>query len=74
MCLAADKDDQGGPLFIVEDLPPKGPPDLTVFRPEIYYGTEMTSYQIVPTGVRSSTPGRSERLQQLHRPWRRAAG
>jgi uncharacterized membrane protein (UPF0182 family) len=52
MCLAADKDDQGGPLFIVEDLPPKGPPDLTVFRPEIYYGTEMTSYQIVPTGVK----------------------
>ena len=52
MCLAADKDDQGGPLFIVEDLPPKGPPDLTVSRPEIYYGTEMTSYQIVPTGVK----------------------
>ncbi len=52
MCLAADKDDQGGPLFIVEDLPPKGPPDLTVSRPEIYYGTEMTNYQIVPTGVK----------------------
>ena len=52
MCLAADKDDQGGPVFIVEDLPPKGPPDLTVSRPEIYYGTEMTSYQIVSTGVK----------------------
>jgi uncharacterized protein len=52
MCLAADKDDQGGPVFIVEDLPPKGPPDLTVSRPEIYYGTEMTSYQLVPTGVK----------------------
>ena len=49
MCLAADKDDQGGPLFVVKDLPPKGSPDLTVSRPEIYYGTEMTSYQIVPT-------------------------
>jgi uncharacterized membrane protein (UPF0182 family) len=52
MCLAADKDDQGGPVFTVEDLPPKGSPDLTVSRPEIYYGTEMTSYQIVPTGVK----------------------
>jgi uncharacterized membrane protein (UPF0182 family) len=52
MCLAADKDDQGGPVFTVEDLPPKGSPDLTVSRPEIYYGTEMTNYQIVPTGVK----------------------
>jgi uncharacterized membrane protein (UPF0182 family) len=52
MCLAADKDDQGGPVFTVKDLPPKGLPDLTVSRPEIYYGTDMTSYQIVPTGVK----------------------
>ena len=52
MCLAADKDDQGGPVFIVENLPPKGSPDLTVSRPEIYYGTEMTSYQLVPTDVK----------------------
>ena len=52
MCLAAEKDDQGGPVFLIEDLPPKGLPDLTVSRPEIYYGTEMTSYQIVPTGVK----------------------
>jgi uncharacterized protein len=52
ICLAADKDDQGGPVFIVDDLPPKGPPNLTASRPEIYYGTEMTSYQLVPTGVK----------------------
>ena len=52
MCLAADKDDQGGPVFTVEDLPPKGLPDLTVSRPEIYYGTEMTNYQLVSTGVK----------------------
>jgi len=52
MCLAADKDDQGGPVFTVEDLPPKGLPDLTISRPEIYYGTEMATYQIVPTGVK----------------------
>ena len=52
MCLAADKDDQGGPIFTVEDLPPKGSSDLTISRPEIYYGTEMATYQIVPTGVK----------------------
>jgi uncharacterized membrane protein (UPF0182 family) len=52
MCLAANKDDQGGPVFTIEDLPPKGSPNLTVSRPEIYYGTEMTNYQIVPTDVK----------------------
>ncbi len=50
MCLAAEKDDQGGPVFTIEDLPPKGSPSVS--RPEIYYGTEMTSYQIVPTAVK----------------------
>jgi len=51
MCLAAEKDEQGGPVFSIKDLPPKGSPELTVARPEIYYGLEMTNYQIVPTGV-----------------------
>src|SRR4029434_7463724 len=52
MCLAAEKDDQGGPVFTVADLPPKGSPDLKVTRPEVYYGTEMASYQIVSTDVK----------------------
>ena len=52
MCFAAERDDQGGPEFIVKDLPPKGPPDLAVSRPEIYYGITTTSYQIVPTDVK----------------------
>jgi uncharacterized protein len=52
MCLAAAKDDQGGPVFTVADLPPKSSPGLVVTRPEIYYGTTATSYQIVPTGVK----------------------
>ncbi len=52
MCLAAQTDDQGGPVFTVEDLPPKGLPDLRVSRPEIYYGTDMTSHQIVSTDVK----------------------
>jgi uncharacterized membrane protein (UPF0182 family) len=50
MCLAAEKDDQGGPVFTIKDLPPKGSPSVS--RPEIYYGTEMGSYQIVPTAVK----------------------
>jgi len=52
MCLAAEKDDQGGPVFTVKDLPPRGAPDLKVSRPEIYYGTEMTGHQLAPTGVK----------------------
>jgi uncharacterized membrane protein (UPF0182 family) len=52
MCLAAEKDDQGGPVFTVEDLPPRGSPDLKISRPEIYYGADMTNYQIVPTGLK----------------------
>jgi len=52
MCLAAETDDQGGPVFTIEDIPPKSSQGLTVSRPEIYYGTEMTNYQIVPTSVK----------------------
>ena len=52
MCLAAETDDQGGPVFTVKDLPPKSSPDLRISRPEIYYGTEMKNYQLVPTGVK----------------------
>jgi len=52
MCLAAEKNEQGGPVFTVADLPPKGSPGLAISRPEIYYGTTMANYQIVPTGVK----------------------
>jgi len=52
MCLAAEKDDQGGPVFTIADLPPRSSPGLSVSRPEIYYGSEMSGYQIVPTGVK----------------------
>jgi uncharacterized membrane protein (UPF0182 family) len=52
MCLAADKDEQGGPVFMVADLPPRGRPDLAIDRPEVYFGTQTTSYAIVPTGVK----------------------
>ena len=52
MCLAAEKDPQGGPIFIVADLPPKGRLGGTISRPEIYYGAQMGTYQIVPTGVK----------------------
>jgi uncharacterized membrane protein (UPF0182 family) len=51
MCLAAEKDAQGGPVFTVADLPPKSLHGLSVSRPEIYYGTGMAGYEIVATGV-----------------------
>ena len=52
MCLAAEKDDEGGPVFVVSDLPPRSRPSLAISRPEIYYGAEMDGYQIAPTGVK----------------------
>ena len=35
MCLAAEKDDQGWPVFTVKDLLPKGASDLKVSRPNL---------------------------------------
>jgi uncharacterized protein len=52
MCLAAEKDEQGGPVFTVADLPPRSRPDLPITRPEIYFGSRTTDYAIVPTGVK----------------------
>ncbi|MEA2780279.1 MAG: uncharacterized protein QOK29_1823 [Rhodospirillaceae bacterium] len=52
MCLAAEKTDQGGPVFTVADLPPRSRPGLSISRPEIYFGTGMSNYQIVATGVK----------------------
>jgi uncharacterized membrane protein (UPF0182 family) len=52
MCLAAEKDEQGGPVFTLADLPPRGRPELSITRPEIYFGSQTTDYAIVPTGIK----------------------
>ena len=42
----------GTPLLIIKDLPPQGPVDLAVLRPEIYYGEEASGYRIVNTRLK----------------------
>lgn len=51
MAPAAAKTPDGRPVLIVEDLPPRSPPDLPIREPAIYYGEEDTGYRIVATGI-----------------------
>ncbi len=51
MSLTAVKSEQGGPVLIVKDLPPRTDWELSVSQPEVYYGEGMSDYQIVSTSV-----------------------
>ncbi len=51
MSLTAKKDEQGGPILIVKDLPPRSEDGLSVTEPAIYYGETMSGYRIVGTSV-----------------------
>ena len=47
------KEAEGGfPQYIIENIPPVSDYGLTVDRPAIYYGENMTGYRIVATGVK----------------------
>jgi uncharacterized membrane protein (UPF0182 family) len=51
MTLTAEKSDQGSPIFIVKDVPPKTAGGLIVTEPAIYYGENMSDYRLVTTAV-----------------------
>lgn len=51
MSLAAAKTEQGAPVLLVKDLPPRGAEGFAVTQPAIYYGETMSGYRIVSTGV-----------------------
>ena len=51
MSLTAVKNEQGGPVLIVKDLPPTSDGVLSVSQPAVYYGEGMSDYQIVSTSV-----------------------
>ena len=51
MSLTAKKDEEGGPILIVKDIPPRSEAGLTVSNPAIYYGETMSGYQIVSTSI-----------------------
>lgn len=40
-------DEEGLPVFYVKDIPPVGPPELRIDRPEIYFGEETRNYVVV---------------------------
>ncbi len=52
MSLTAEKDDQGGPVLLIKDLPPVSDGGLSVTEPAIYYGEDMSGYRIVATAVK----------------------
>ncbi len=40
-------DQEGLPVFYVKDIPPVGPPELKIDRPQIYFGEETRNYVVV---------------------------
>ncbi|GMQ74925.1 MAG: UPF0182 family protein [Gammaproteobacteria bacterium] len=51
MSLTAEKSDQGSPVLIIKDVPPKTVGGLVVTEPAIYYGENMSDYRLVTTAV-----------------------
>lgn len=51
MSLTAKKAKEGGPIFVIKDIPPRSEVGLTVSNPAIYYGETMSGYQIVSTSI-----------------------
>jgi uncharacterized membrane protein (UPF0182 family) len=45
-------DDEGLPVFYVKDIPPVGPPEVKIDRPEIYFGEETRNYVVVGGGTK----------------------
>ncbi len=45
-------DEEGLPVFYVKDIPPVGPPELRIDRPEIYFGEETRNYVVVGGGTK----------------------
>jgi hypothetical protein len=45
-------DEEGLPVFYVKDIPPVGPPEIKIDRPEIYFGEETRNYVVVGGGTK----------------------
>jgi uncharacterized protein len=45
-------DEEGLPVLYVKDIPPVGPPELKIDRPEIYFGEETRNYVVVGGGTK----------------------
>ncbi len=52
MALASQKDSDGTPILVIQDIPPRSrSEDLAVDRSALYYGEEQSGYRIVSTGI-----------------------
>ena len=49
VCLNASNDvsSEGNPVFLIQNIPPRGPTNLQVKRPEIYFGEKANDYIVV---------------------------
>ena len=49
VCMNASNDvsNEGNPVFLIEDIPPRGSTNLQVKRPEIYFGEKSNDYIVV---------------------------
>jgi uncharacterized membrane protein (UPF0182 family) len=45
-------DEEGLPVFYVKDIPPVGPAELRIDRPEIYFGEQSGNYVVVGGGTK----------------------
>jgi uncharacterized protein len=45
-------DSEGLPVFYIKDIPPLGPPELKIDRPEIYFGEKTSNYVVVGGGTK----------------------
>ena len=45
-------DNEGLPEFYLKDIPPVGPPELKIDRPEIYFGEQTPNYVVVGGGTK----------------------
>jgi hypothetical protein len=51
MSLTATKSEEGSPILVVKDLPPRTAAGLSISQPAIYYGEITSGYRIVNTSV-----------------------
>jgi uncharacterized membrane protein (UPF0182 family) len=45
----SDVSPEGWPVFLLSDIPPQGPPELAIQRPEIYFGEADSTWVIIHT-------------------------
>ncbi|MDP6602681.1 MAG: UPF0182 family protein [Rhodospirillales bacterium] len=66
MSLAAKKTEEGAPVLVIRDVPPKSDDGIAVDQPAIYYGENMYGYRIVNTAVKEFNHPRGDANVYAH--------